>query len=608
MKIKTLTLNNFRAFPGPERQMFSLDGKNLLVYGENGSGKSSVFHALKTLFSLAPPDDAGVTYNVFSQVPNNEHWIEVEFDDGLPAARWNTLLPGPPLWMTDLRVAQSARRRGCLDYKALLDTNYGQGDDTVNLFQLAVGPLLGDLEVVVQGGTEKTIADLWQEVLITKPLYNSKKNLSLSIEACVAFNGAFRTAIDRIKPKVDTLLEVMPVEGLTLNSLDFSGVFYDRDKRDLDGIALTPVTSLHGYQIDHPQHFLNEAKLSALGLAIYLAGRLTSVPEDDTELKLLVMDDVLIGIDLSNRLPLLDLLRDRFADWQIVLLTHDRVWFEMARMHTEGGGNWNSVEIFDRVCAERDIPCPVIRKVSGKVAKGCLEDAKRFLNDPVGPYEAAAANYARSGFELTLKAFCEHYAIPVRYKQDTRHTSSEDLLGAVENWLHRQQKPFLDASLERVKMFRSVVLNQGSHSGPPNIARSEIKGAIAAVEALLKLTERNTDTDVDATAKAAELANETTCEEWIASLGYIRGAFAVRVRKFCKDKSVKVTFGEYAVKPLWKAIHDDHQHRFTQAASALPADIESERAWLIEPVTPAQLNGLTPAKLHDLIAILNRWP
>ncbi len=605
MKINTLTLNNFRAFPGPEPQTFNLDGKNLLVYGENGAGKSSVFQALKTFFSTDLPNDVGETCNAFSGVL--EHWLEVEFDDGQPPARWEGP-PDTPTSLSDVRVLEAALRRSCLDYKSLLDTNYGQGSKTINLFQIAVGPLLGDFSVPVSGGATATIAQLWEQVRQAKPTYNSKKQVALANSAAIAFNLGFNLALGTIQREVDRLLDVLPAKDLFLRSLIFSGVFYDREAHDFGGTTLEPVTTLRGHVVERPQHFLNEARLSALALAIYLAGRLTSVPTGGSDLKLLVMDDVLIGIDLSNRLPLLDLLRERFADWQIVLLTHDRVWFEMARMHTQGGGKWNSIEIFDRVCAERDIPCPVIRKVSGKVAQGCLEDAKRFLNDPTGPYEAAAANYARSGFELTLKAFCEHYAVPVRYKQEARHLSSEDLLGAVSVWLHKQQKPFLDASLERVKMFRNVVLNQGSHSGPPNIARSEIEGAIAAVEALLMLTERNADTDADATAKATELANETTREEWIASLGYIRGAFAVRVRKFCNDKKVKVNFGEDAVKPLWKAIHDDHTHRFTGPAASLPADVQHERALFIEPITDAQLQAITPTKLQDLIAILNRWP
>ena len=54
VRIKTLSLTDFRAFHGPAPTTFELDCKNLLLYGENGSGKS-FFHALRGFFSLGKP-------------------------------------------------------------------------------------------------------------------------------------------------------------------------------------------------------------------------------------------------------------------------------------------------------------------------------------------------------------------------------------------------------------------------------------------------------------------------------------------------------------------------------------------------------------------------
>jgi len=45
-KINQITFNNFKAFFGKEK--LSLEGKNLLLYGENGSGKSSIYWGLYT--------------------------------------------------------------------------------------------------------------------------------------------------------------------------------------------------------------------------------------------------------------------------------------------------------------------------------------------------------------------------------------------------------------------------------------------------------------------------------------------------------------------------------------------------------------------------------
>ena len=95
LKIKTLKICDFRAFAGPEPVTIALNGKNLLVYGENGAGKSSIFHALDEFFSMSQPNALArkerlkALKNVFSGQPEDNAFIEVELDDGAPAARWS---------------------------------------------------------------------------------------------------------------------------------------------------------------------------------------------------------------------------------------------------------------------------------------------------------------------------------------------------------------------------------------------------------------------------------------------------------------------------------------------------------------------------------------
>ena len=47
MRITEIELKNFRAFPRTYHIDLHKAGKNLIVYGENGSGKSSLYLALK---------------------------------------------------------------------------------------------------------------------------------------------------------------------------------------------------------------------------------------------------------------------------------------------------------------------------------------------------------------------------------------------------------------------------------------------------------------------------------------------------------------------------------------------------------------------------------
>lgn len=54
-RIKDIRIKNFKAFQ--EEQVLELRGKNMLVYGSNGSGKSSVFWALYTLLQSSIKED-----------------------------------------------------------------------------------------------------------------------------------------------------------------------------------------------------------------------------------------------------------------------------------------------------------------------------------------------------------------------------------------------------------------------------------------------------------------------------------------------------------------------------------------------------------------------
>jgi AAA15 family ATPase/GTPase len=59
-KIKSITLRNFKYFFGKETEQpqnkVELDKQNLLLYGENGSGKSSIYWALYTFLQSAIKD------------------------------------------------------------------------------------------------------------------------------------------------------------------------------------------------------------------------------------------------------------------------------------------------------------------------------------------------------------------------------------------------------------------------------------------------------------------------------------------------------------------------------------------------------------------------
>ena len=96
-------------------------------------------------------------------------------------------------------------------------------------------------------------------------------------------------------------------------------------------------------------------------------------------MKIIVLDDVLIGLDMSNRMPVLNILRQYFADWQLIILTHDRVWYDMVRHQTKEV-DWCYYELH---CG-RDVEAGFDRPYSRAIKEGwnhLLQRARHILNN-----------------------------------------------------------------------------------------------------------------------------------------------------------------------------------------------------------------------------------
>jgi energy-coupling factor transporter ATP-binding protein EcfA2 len=493
IRINKITLCDFRAFAGPEPVTIDLKGKNLLVYGENGAGKSSIFHALNEFFSVAERfpsarhDKLKELKNIFSGKPDDDVHVEIEFDDFGDVAKWNNkrhpadASPGK----ADSRVVNAAFRKAILDYRSLLETNFRHNKEDINLFEVCVNVLLRDFPAPHNGKGE-TIFELWQRVRLrphSKPLRESEKTEIRAL--CNSINGALDNAITALLPIANQFLVELGWGEVSLKSLQLAGVnFKDarlvRDRRLL-GEKITPVLEFLGQELPKPQNFLNEARLSALALAIYFAGRvLCAHTLQPLTPRLMVLDDVLIGLDQSNRLPVLDVISKRFSDWQIILLTHDRVWFEMARMHLQPESDWTNIEMF-----EGKEPSGIVRPIIQVKADNAVNDniVKARAFHAQNEY-AAATVHARMAFELVLKAVCEKRGVPVRFRKDPRKLSTEDLLNAFKHWLVDPPKVALAPVIASIEMYRHVVLNPFSHSTPVTLAANEVLGAINAVDTL----------------------------------------------------------------------------------------------------------------------------
>ena len=217
-------------------------------------------------------------------------------------------------------------------------------------------------------------------------------------------------------------------------------------------------------------------QLTSLGICMFLGAlkRADSNPASPDPLRLLVLDDVLIGLDISNRLPLLECLQNEFPHHQTILMTYDELWFNMAREHTEQWGNWSSAQLFAELTGPADPPIPRLKDTTDD-----LVIATRHLN--ISELRQAAL-YVRSAFENRLRTVCEDRHIKVEYKADAKNIKADTLWNAIlarHADMVANGKEFLDSAIiPGIEATRSRVLNSLLHDGGVGLTRPDVQAAI----------------------------------------------------------------------------------------------------------------------------------
>ena len=83
-------------------------------------------------------------------------------------------------------------------------------------------------------------------------------------------------------------------------------------------------------QSEDPRAYYSDAHLDTLGLSIFLALRRWDRRQRPA-FDLMVLDDVLTSVDTAHSVRLSEILLSEFRDYQVLLTTHDRIWFEHLR-------------------------------------------------------------------------------------------------------------------------------------------------------------------------------------------------------------------------------------------------------------------------------------
>ena len=482
MKITKIEIKNFKAFRGPDVIDLSGDngkGQNLLLYGENGSGKTSLYDAIKLFLESSEDNSIKFNQNIFVD-ETDKGYIKLYFT------------PDPKLnkdnyeWSKDVQEHTSAQpiieaswAKGFLGYKDLLKTNFlHQDENSVNVFDLLINTLLKNVRNE-QIFPTRTFSEQWDEILKDVPSDQGTTQEIIDFnQQLETFNTGLQDKLNDLEKDANDILIKFGYKDTDMKiELDFERVTYKPDKPESNSLHPQQILlKVHylGKDLEEDlayQRFLNEAKLSAIALSIFFAGfKLQPI----SDLRLIVLDDVLIGLDMSHRLSLFNILEEiEWTKYQIILMTYDRTFYEMVKKLKSEDEKWKAAELYCGKVDGYEIPVYVEDKTY-------LEKAREYLdaNDC-----KACAVYTRSAYEAIIKGFCEKNDIGIKYREDVNELNSNEFWTVIKDIKSKNKRRIIKLALvKKIESARKFILNPLSHANIVNITKKDLENAIEAVE------------------------------------------------------------------------------------------------------------------------------
>jgi energy-coupling factor transporter ATP-binding protein EcfA2 len=471
--MRELIIKNFKAFEGDEVSLSCDNRENILCYGENGTGKSSIFEAIKLVFHRTRLEKENVSSILIG-------------DDRIAALRQFLMNYNNKTTGNDFSVMINGQQYDRFDsstyYAYLISGNNLRIHNSINVRNVLMECYLAQHDI---------------DRVLTSDVF-------------------FFTLIEGVNTALhDFFLENIQIEA-SMNS-EYSLLIKD------------PTRNLS--TDDNLTYFYNEAKLHLVILLTILSAIELMAPCDDSKKKLLVLDDFFTSLDVANRTFLFRYISDHFSKYQVVILTHNIGFFNLCHylitdeLHSSNG-EWAFYGLFEY----NNTHC-LYRKGMESVEK--IEND--LLNHPDKMEELG--NRIRKYFEILLHQFVGMLMIGAKEKTDVLikeickntenrffridqqgvHTLKdlvveiksvlnssipdtllrEKMKQLVSNFESKNGADSLSNDIHSMRIYQKVVLHQASHgrNGFPHFSENELKASVAVLKKLEK-TVRSIDTEV----------------------------------------------------------------------------------------------------------------
>ena len=541
-RLHRIAIRNFKAF---REFALDLEGRHLLVYGGNGSGKSSLYWALYTFLQSARKQPKGFIAKYFDAA-DLQNLLNIHEDAvAKPGEIALTLRDIATKIDTTYRISQADH--GTYQQPPILKGDLASDFITYRFFfgfsdfrnsqEFNVWPLFQKeiLPSCVSTGGYVPI-DLWHTIRADSPNPARLPGLAGSyayndfISKVNKFGEILPGIVDPISTEAQKFYDEHFSQGdpakVTLKLKVTTPPSYDFPNRKLTIPEVRFGIQVDGKTINRPQTFLNEAKMTQLALSVRFAASLVNLNESD--LKLLVLDDLLVSLDMSNRMKVVEiLLSETFANYQKIILTHDLGFFREFRrklgashpawcfLRLEGAPKAKIVcktEKTDIQKAEEYLHGHNLDEAALCLRKACEDTAKRFIDhdeviatkDFVGLTEALRSARKKILDELPVKFYEKvlrntpdaHRSLLVAPNDDDIEANAaldKPAKGRLKTNRERLRRMVAVEHVERLRQIKLIddilacterVLNPAAHSGNPPLYEKEVQDALDLIKKL----------------------------------------------------------------------------------------------------------------------------
>ena len=533
--ISKITIDGFKAFPNS----FTLDledGKNLLIYGENGSGKSSIYYALHSLLQSQCKDKNNTYFD-----PNNAESIVNQYTKK-QNAKVEIQFVGSDVTYSISRTGyqESVMQRisplkdlngQCvfINHKFLFNVFSFRNSQYIDLFPVFIKDILpftltqdrseyisNIYDDVMKGikrhGRSNKIEESYQ-ARIDK--FNSETkyvidqiNANAVKTATIIYNEFFRNAEDRqlkITLGYDNNRDKVPQAnksywlrcGYRYLYVEKAGVRQEKSVSSSMEI-LPPSITLNieemdtnnstYHPIEKPQTYFNEAKLTAIALSIRFALLDTTMAPNG---RFLALDDMLISLDMSNRMKVVNYLLDVVVKkYKVYLFTHDKSFYSTFKKriaiekkqkewlcgglyihNIDENNNFSPCTPFPKFIEDKDMPLEMMDYYAKHDYPACGQKLRKWCE------------------EILEKLYPDTLKKRVDFTSgNTIETSLNDRIISLEEYCDKETIDF--SHFKNLKIYKDNVLNTVSHYDIESpIYKEEILSIVKVLTELNKILE-----------------------------------------------------------------------------------------------------------------------